>query len=102
MITGDNLMTAVAVADEVGITRSQSIKLRPRIVDQVLKWVDVDMNAVTSLNLSSEDIEIAITGDEFRYIKNEHPDLINQILVKSKSFNIQYKLMLIQPLYSPG
>ena len=40
MITGDNLMTAVAVADETGITKSQSIKLRPQIIDQANKGAE--------------------------------------------------------------
>ena len=45
------------------------------------------MNTVSNLKLDTNDIEIAITGDEFRFIKNKHPDLINQILVKSKSLS---------------
>ena len=47
----------------------------------------MDMNTVSNLKLDTNDIEIAITGDEFRFIKNKHPDLINQILVKSKSLS---------------
>ena len=46
------------------------------------------MNTVSNLKLDTNDIEIAITGDEFRFIKNKHPDLINQILVKSKLLSL--------------
>lgn len=44
--------------------------------------MDSNLNEITEINAS--EVEIAITGEQFRFFKKYHPQLLDQILVKSK------------------
>ena len=98
MVTGDNILTAIAVSNDVGLTNtnsSNSTVYRPVINDFPgtngkcsLSWrntVTNELHEHIKLN-ENEDYELAITGNEFKWIQNNRPELMDYILVKGTHF----------------
>ena len=96
MVTGDNILTAIAVSNDVGLTNSKianSTVYRPVIIGNdfpgldgkcSLSWRNTETNEIQEhikLN-ENEDYELAITGNEFKWIQNNRPELLDYILVK--------------------
>jgi len=93
MVTGDNILTAIAVSNDVGLTNNSATVFRPVINDVPgfdgkcsLSWRNTKTNEIQErINLKeNSDYELAITGNEFRWIQNNRPELLDYILVKGK------------------
>ena len=91
MVTGDNILTAIAVSNDVGLTNNTATVFRPVINDFPgldgkcsLSWRNTKTNEIQErIDLRNNgDYELAITGNEFRWIQNNRPELLDYILVK--------------------
>ena len=110
-------MTAISVSNDVGLTNVKernSTVFRPIIenhlfggtsrdypdgltgpgMDRRLKWVNLETDEICNeIDLKKNgDFELAITGNEFKWIQSNRPELIDYILVKGTYSNPNTKL----------
>ena len=88
MITGDNLLTAIAVGEECGIYSKDNSVILPDITNGVLKWRYYNSHELLDeIQLSQDEKYIfALTGSDLKWITQNRPDLINYIMVHGRIF----------------
>ena len=88
MITGDNLLTAVAIAKECALFAPSTKVLVPVTNDKKLQWQYLNtMQIVDVIDTTQvEDFTIAMTGDQFDWIVKNRSDILNYILIRSHVF----------------
>jgi len=88
MITGDNLLTAIAMARKCQLFSNDKDVIVPLITSKVLKWKFLNSGCIVETidTSNSSNFTVAMTGDQFEWIKNHRDDIINYILIRSHVF----------------
>lgn len=93
MVTGDNILTAISVSTECGIISPHDRILIPEISDDnKVVWRQnnqIDRSQVIELKTIQNDetnFIVAMTGETFDWIVQNHPSLLSYILVRGAVF----------------
>ena len=88
MVTGDNQLTAIAIARKCELFPPELQVVTPVISNGELKWrVGDGADLVTGIEGTSEtEFTIAMTGADFDWIAQNRMEIMNSVLVKSHVF----------------